>query len=306
MCRSRRATTPSRPRRRRRPSFEPNEIAGAAGPAAQLRLPTCRPAVAPGPGSRACGAPSPASSRNTFIEAARRAAQRQTPPKAEVQSNSLIGRALARFQTGSRRRRAEGSRQAEGAARAARRQAGAHRRSSPSRRARGRRVAAPPRIDAPSLEPQVAVDGPAPRPEAKESFLTRHRRVILLAAAVVAIGFLTVNLVAQRLAPAAPICPRRRHARRRRRLRRRPATSRRSSGAPTADAPAPSMPPRVIPMVDCCQTGSIDHFRGARLQPRRRRQCRARSRPRPTPPMPAPTADAASLGEPLARRGRAR
>ena len=41
----------------------------------------------------------PTSSRNTFIEAARRAAQRQNATKPPVAANSLIGKALARFQT---------------------------------------------------------------------------------------------------------------------------------------------------------------------------------------------------------------
>ena len=45
-------------------------------------------------------APAATARTNTFIEAARRAAQRQTAAKPEPQSNSLIGRALSRFQSG--------------------------------------------------------------------------------------------------------------------------------------------------------------------------------------------------------------
>ena len=52
-----------------------------------------------------------------------------------------------------------------------------------------------------SIEPAIA-SRRAVADAAKESFLSRHRKPILLAAAVVAIAFLTLNLVSQRLRPS--------------------------------------------------------------------------------------------------------
>lgn len=204
-------------------------------------------------------APVSVSSRNTFIEAARRAAQRQqqaqgaTPAAA---TNSLIGRALARFQTGG---------QSEAAATAAP-QTTAGTKSKVAKKAAARPEPAPaPPIPAatmpdantpPSIEPTIAVDGPTSKPVVTESFLSRNRRVILLAAAVVALAFLTLNFVAQRLAsdsPAPDTSSAPADA---------PATtgdiSNSVQGAPLLGDVSQPLPPRVIPMVDSLKTGSID------------------------------------------------
>jgi localization factor PodJL len=114
----------------------------------------------------------------------------------------------------------------------------------------------PPMAPVASLEPTIAVDAPAPKAEAPESFLSRHRRAILLAAAVVALGFLTANFIAQRLntgtaapAPAPAAAPDAT-----------PATTGDISGTPVAPVlGTEAIPPRVIPMTDSSiKTGSID------------------------------------------------
>jgi localization factor PodJL len=86
--------------------------------------------------------------------------------------------------------------------------------------------------------------------EPAESFLTRHRRPILLAAAVVALSFLTLNLVGQRLGGGqqqpGPVPP--------------------MSSEPVPEVPADAVPPRtgaltaprVIPLIDSLATGSVD------------------------------------------------
>lgn len=136
-------------------------------------------------------------SRSTFIAAARRAAQQNNPPEAtDSGAQSLFGRALARFQ---QKREQNGSAETEAA------------------------VEAP--IPAPEVEAEAADRSEPKRPKFKlripfvnqyddelpveelddltvresESVLSKYRRPILLGAAVVAVGFLTLNLVGQRL-----------------------------------------------------------------------------------------------------------
>jgi localization factor PodJL len=162
-------------------------------------------------------------------------------PAPAAPSNSLIGRALSRFQSGSDKK------------------------DKPAKPERPPRVLAgdkPARTEykpepvaeaAPSLEPQVRDEAPKPKAEVKESFLLRNRKTILLAAAVVALAFLTLNLVSQRMAQqrqpaeAAPIT-----------------TGDLESdelpmeALPTEDVAAAKAGPRVIEMVDSLKTGAID------------------------------------------------
>jgi localization factor PodJL len=160
-------------------------------PAAEIKRGEAAPGVSP-------------SSRNTFIEAARRAAQRQphAAPSASAAGapTSLIGRALARLQGGEA---GEAPAKPGKGEKAPRRLAG----DKPSRRAETAAAKAP--MVEPKLETKVKEAAPVASEPASESFLLRHRRVILLAAAVVAVAFLTLNLVAQRMldAPAASGAP---------------------------------------------------------------------------------------------------
>jgi len=217
-------------------------------------------------------APTAPASTNTFIAAARRAAQRQLPDsgkpaksaKAEARSNaksvvhsspgSLIARALSGFQAG--RKTGDAADQVE-----------------PATTPKGRRKLAgdkqprteeKPDDDAPRIEPQPAPAAPSidsigdqsAQPGLTEatpqSFLRQHSKVILLGVSVVVLSLLTLNLVNQRLAgnraasakDAAPA----------------------QTGAlisPLASKPAEDLAnlpsaPRVVPMVDSLATASID------------------------------------------------
>jgi localization factor PodJL len=147
-------------------------------------------------------APVSPASRNTFIEAARRAAQRQTTAPATVTaapaapSTSLIGRALSRFQTGGDKPKADKAEKPAKPPKAAKPE-------KPPRPLAGDKPArteykpddAPPA----SLEAQIKEEAPAPKAEGQPSFLARNRRAILLAALVVAVGLLAANLVLQRM-----------------------------------------------------------------------------------------------------------
>ncbi|MEO6396768.1 MAG: peptidoglycan-binding protein [Devosia sp.] len=188
-------------------------------------------------------APVSASSRNTFIEAARRAAQKSQhlqPSKPAPNSNSLIGRALARFQT-----------------------ANAGDEAAPTRRLAGDKPArtewTPDPVPVPVAEPVLASDihpedaaNAASGPDEQVSFLTRHRRVILLGAVLVAFGFLALNLmmkVASERAASAAV-----------------GDDGLTTGSiegvyeavPMQDMPVDISGPRVIEMVDSLKTGSID------------------------------------------------
>lgn len=215
--------------------------------------------------------PAPPGSRNTFIEAARRAAQRPSAQPQDAGTNSLIGRALARFQQGKKPAAVVPTAKPAKAAK-------------PERQPKVEPQAKEPHPKAiePNPEPGLAaltVDTPAPtaapgRPSVKakahpvpgseppETFLVRHRQPILLAASVVAISFLTLNLINQRQAEEAAALPE----------------------APTAEAADPGggelgmaeapvetpvavapeiaasdvATPRVIPIVDTIQTGAVD------------------------------------------------
>ncbi|MEO6014827.1 MAG: peptidoglycan-binding protein [Devosia sp.] len=146
-------------------------------------------------------APPAASSRttNTFIEAARRAAQRQPTPLPAAQSNSLIGRALSRFQTGD-----DKAEKAKPEKTKAAKPEKAPRALAGDKPARTEFKPEPAIEPAPSLEAQIRDEGTKVKAEGGESFLSRNRRTILLAAAVLAIGLMTLNLVAQRMMPEEP------------------------------------------------------------------------------------------------------
>ena len=223
------------------------------------------------------------SSRNTFIEAHRRAAQRGAAAKApEPASGSLIGKALARFATKPAKADAAPMpapmpvpEPVVAKAKPEKSKPTKVKAEKPSLAEKARRKMAPEPVPgaaapSPTIEPVSGADF-APAAEIKESFLLKHRRAILLGAAVVAVACLTVNFVAQRLTPAeAPAAaasdatPAATDA---------PASTGSIDGmaAPVVDDTA-SMPPRVIPMTDSLSTGSISNstamgFTSGPLQP---------------------------------------
>lgn len=219
--------------------FEPDRITVPAAPQPSLGF-TSAPVAAPAPDV----IPVTSARTNTFIEAARRAAQRQQPAKTEVNSNSLIGRALSRFHVS----------EAEAASASAPAPAPAptvvKTKVAARKAARTEPIAAPEPAPTPAVETtEEAALGASV--EARESFLSRHRKAILLAAAVVALGFLTANLVAQRMSAdeAAPATAT-------------PTTTGDITGdvqdAPTVDDSSTAIPPRVIQPADTAPTGSIN------------------------------------------------
>jgi localization factor PodJL len=211
------------------PAFEPPP---APVPSADFVDAAPRPAI-----EAPRAAASDAAPVNTFIAAARRAAQRQAShaaPAPAAVSGSLIARALARFQP------SESTPAAAKPERAPRALAG----DKPARTAYTPEPVAP--EPAPSLEARVKDEAPAAEAAAKESFLARNRRALLLAALLVAVGLLATNLVAQRMR-AAPVEA--------------TDTAPVTTGDIAGEAPAPAAAPRaprLIEPTDSLQTGAID------------------------------------------------
>lgn len=168
--------------------------------------------------------------RDTFIAAARRAVQQKAEQSADADTGTLIGRAFARLQKKDNE--------------AAQEQASDH--EDPRLRS-GRHS-----YDTSDF-PEMDED------ETGESFLKRHRRPLVLAAALVAVSILALNLVNQRLsAPASPAVlsePATRVER--------PNSETSSEAQPETDkvsslAAKPGTAP--IRMIDPQPTGSIDPF----------------------------------------------
>ncbi|MCF6301615.1 MAG: peptidoglycan-binding protein [Devosiaceae bacterium] len=127
-------------------------------------------------------------SRSTFIEAARRAAQSKNIDLETGESQSLIARAMARFQIKKSDDEQKDS-QVNSDNAALSKNIGTPDESSFGV---GQKPASPDDLE---LDDLTTV---------QESFITRHRQPILLAAAVVAVGFLTLNLINQRFSSADP------------------------------------------------------------------------------------------------------
>lgn len=195
-----------------RPSFDPSAVERPPRPESSLAAPLGE-SFAPTP-----DVPKPESASvktSTFVEAARRATQRQALEKPT--SGSLIGRALSRFHENAAAK-AAGS-QAPAIAAAPEIKA-----EKPQRSPRGL-LGRKPRAEAvetgPAMRLSPAADGitlgaemEPVLPKPRESFLARHSKVILLGCSVVALALLAVNLYVQRsggqadpgavTAPAAP------------------------------------------------------------------------------------------------------
>ena len=176
--------------------------------------------------------PAPASSTSTFVAAARRAQRAKQDEAQSTESNSLIARALARVR--SRKDAAPETVDTKPAP------------TEPEQR-RPRKADKVEKAEVPARAAASVAPVAPPLPEAKAegpSFLTRNRRPLLLAATLVAVSMLALNLVMQRMNAPAPAAV---------------------SATPTAtDNPTPSddqssvVPPRVIDMVDVTATGSIN------------------------------------------------
>ncbi len=224
------------------------------------------------PQPEAVEAVAPHPSRNTFIEAHRRAARlaagkplaKPAPTATEHGSGSLIGRAFARFQA-SRSAEAKPAPEpvppppAEPVAdkqkpAKARKLAGDKDKPAhwlPKREtARVLPVAPQPSIDMSAEATSPAPDAAADKPQ---SFLYRHRQPILLGASVVALAFLTINLINQRMEDDAAVT-----------AASRPLDVGDAALTPTPLAEQALAPPaaadaaRQIPLIDTLSTASID------------------------------------------------
>ncbi|OAM78295.1 peptidoglycan-binding protein [Devosia elaeis] len=167
----------------------------------------------------------PVSSTSTFVAAARRAQRLRQEQAESTTSNSIIGRALARVRP-AKDETAEAPTAPPAVAAEER----------PARKAKKDK------IEAPSLATDAVEEAGEP------GFLTRHRRPLLLAATLVAVSMLALNLVLQRMNAPVTAAPAQASA----------------TMAPAANNPPPSedqsatIPPRVIDLVDTVATGSIN------------------------------------------------
>lgn len=235
-----------------RPAFDPATVARPPRPESSFDTLTREPFAAEEAPQPIAAAPA---TTNTFIAAARRAAQRQQSPVPETGANSLIARALHGFQAGrggddTRPKPATNRKPSRGLA--GDQQARAE--WKPDDEALPGFPSAPlPSID--SVGDQSAQ--PALAGEERPSFLIRHSKVILLAASVVALSLLALNLIGQRItadraAPAAPEIS---------------AGPGDTSQAPVGGLSSLPKAPRLIPLVDSLATASIDPAAAKGFQP---------------------------------------
>ncbi|MBK8082375.1 MAG: SEL1-like repeat protein [Devosia sp.] len=242
------------------PPAPKSSLADTPDDAVQLPLPDEAEAVAPHP------------SRNTFIEAHRRAARLSGKPPAkpaapvatEPGAGSLIGRAFARFQAARSAEAkpapapvppppAEPKSEKQKPAKT-RKLAGD--KEKPAHWLAQRETSRPlPAAPQPSIDMGAEATSPAPEGTADkpQSFLYRHRQPILLGASVVALAFLTINLINQRMEDDAAVT-----------AAAKPLDVGDAALAPTPMAEQALVPPgatdvpRRIPMIDTLSTASID------------------------------------------------
>ncbi|MBE0581799.1 peptidoglycan-binding protein [Devosia sp.] len=222
-----------------RPVFDPGSVERPPRPQSSLAKAESDPFLPPPMTAPQVETPVSQSSTSTFVAAARRAqrARQEASTPAAGSSNSLIGRALARVMPGSAAAVPTGDEpvpepKAEKPAKAAK--PTKPKKSSPA--------------ETPATAPAFGVDAEGDAPVERPSFLTRHRRPLLLAAVLVAVSMLALNLVMQRMgaarAPAAPPAQ----------------TTEQPSATPSAsdDVSLVRPEPRVIDMIDGTTTASIN------------------------------------------------
>lgn len=219
-----------------RPAFDPAQVPRPPRPQSSFAPTEKEPFAAMPAAPTAPAAPvveAPASSTSTFVAAARRAQRaRQEQVAQEPVGSSLIGRALARVRPQSKPE-LETPEPSPVVAEA----------KKPEKRQKAKPAVAPPDVPLEDM-PQGAADSPS---EAQPGFLTRHRRPLLLGAALVAVSLLTLNLALQRMAaPAVQATP-----------------VAATPSAPEAVNPPPSddqslVAPRIIDMVDATTVGAIN------------------------------------------------
>ncbi|KKB08158.1 SEL1-like repeat protein [Devosia chinhatensis] len=227
-------------------SFDPSQAQMPPRPLSSLAPQDVDPfaEVAPKPEPKVEATAPSSTSTSTFVAAARRAQRlRQEKPEAAA-GNSIIARALARVRPS--RDEASDPIETPAAAVVAEKPAKPEKQNKAEKLAvkQGRKGKATPA--APDIQ---ATTRPGDEGD-KQSFLTRHRRPLLLAATLVAVSMLALNLVLQRMNP--------------------PAASQNAAAASTSvpeAAPANPEPsadqsdlvgPRIIDFADATATGSIN------------------------------------------------
>jgi localization factor PodJL len=211
-------------------SFDPSTAEKPPRPQSSLAPQEPDPFAEPVAKPEAAEPAAPLSSTSTFVAAARRAQRLRQEQVETTTSNSIISRALARV------RPAKGEAGISETPAAPLSVAPEPEEKPVAKKAKKNREAAP------ALPPDAVEENAAP------GFLTRHRRPLLLAATLVAVSMLALNLVLQRMnAPVAPA----------------PAETS-AVMEPAASNPATSedqsaiIPPRVIDLIDTVATGSIN------------------------------------------------
>ena len=221
-----------------RPMFDPATVERPARPQSSFAR-EADPFAPPPAAATAPAVDMPVSqnSTSTFVAAARRAQRaRQEAAPAAPSSNSLISRALARVMPGPA---------AEKPAEDVVGKAAAAEPEKPAKRIREKKAK---KAEAPPVAPAFGPEAEAEALPVKPGFLTRHRRPLLLAATLVAVSILALNLVMQRMAPAPqPTAPQPESA------------VELQSGTPAAsdDVSLVRPAPRVIDLVDSTATASI-------------------------------------------------
>ncbi|QDZ13083.1 SEL1-like repeat protein [Devosia ginsengisoli] len=222
-----------------RPAFDPSSVERPPRPQSSFATTGADPFAAP-PVNAAPQVETSVSqsSTSTFVAAARRAQRaRQEAVTPAVSSNSLISRALARVKPGSAAAAPAGDEAVPPAPKA-------EKPAKPVKPAKQKKAKAD---ELPPVAPTLGADSDA-LAEPRQSFLTRHRRPLLLAATLVAVSMLALNLVMQRTAPTpAPAAP--------------PvAETEQPSAEPAAtdDVSLVRPEPRAIDMIDSNATASIN------------------------------------------------
>lgn len=217
-----------------RPVFDPGSVERPPRPQSSFARSEADP-FAPAPVAPAPQVETPVSqsSTSTFVAAARRAQRaRQEAAAPAVSANSLISRALARVMPPS-----AGTTEDEAGQPAPK----AEKPAKPAKPVKEKKA----KVEAPPVAPAFGPDAELDSVESKPGFLTRHRRPLLLAATLVAVSMLALNLVMQRMAPAPASVQ---------------TAVEQPSATPAATDDVSLVPPepRVIDMIDTTATASIN------------------------------------------------
>ncbi len=224
-----------------RPVFDPGSVERPPRPQSSLAKAESDPFMPPAMTAPQVETPVSQSSTSTFVAAARRAqrARQEASAPAAGSSNSLIGRALARVMPSSTAATPSGGEPPTPEPKA----------EKPAKAAKPAKPKKASPAEAPAVAPAFGADAEGDAPVERQSFLTRHRRPLLLAAVLVAVSMLALNLVMQRMgaarAPAAPPAQ---------------TTTEQPSPTPSAsdDVSLVLPEPRVIDMIDGTTTASIN------------------------------------------------